>query len=101
MFYYFIPRCEVTGTVKLNGETQTITKGQGWYDHEFGGKMPEEGADRMNYAWNWAAVQLDNKYEITAAILVNKVRCRVKQVSRHQPSTLIISILASLIIFLI
>jgi geranylgeranyl pyrophosphate synthase/predicted secreted hydrolase len=71
MFYYFIPRCEVTGTVKLNGETQTITKGQGWYDHEFGGKMPEEGADRMNYAWNWAAVQLDNKYEITAAILVN------------------------------
>ena len=71
MFYYFIPRCTVNGTVTLNGVKHSLRKGQGWYDHEFGGKLPEEGQDRMNYAWNWAAVQLDNNYEITAAKLVD------------------------------
>ncbi|HEX4353654.1 MAG TPA: lipocalin-like domain-containing protein, partial [Polyangiales bacterium] len=36
MFYYFIPRCEVTGTITTLGTQRTITQGQGWYDHEFG-----------------------------------------------------------------
>jgi geranylgeranyl pyrophosphate synthase/predicted secreted hydrolase len=71
MFYYFIPRCVVEGTVTLGGVEQQISKGQGWYDHEFGGAFPEEGKDRMDYAWNWAAVQLDNNFDITAATLVN------------------------------
>lgn len=37
MFYYFIPRCRVTGSVVTDGIAQPVTTGQGWYDHEFGG----------------------------------------------------------------
>jgi len=39
MYYYFIPRCEVTGSVTINGEEYTVQKANslGWYDHEFGG----------------------------------------------------------------
>ena len=55
----------------MKGVKHSLRKGQGWYDHEFGGKLPEEGQDRMNYAWNWAAVQLDNMHEITAAKLID------------------------------
>jgi predicted secreted hydrolase len=36
MFYYFIPRCEVTGTLTHQGNELRVTQGQGWYDHEFG-----------------------------------------------------------------
>jgi hypothetical protein len=36
MFYYFIPRCDLAGTITHGGVTQTITQGSGWYDHEFG-----------------------------------------------------------------
>jgi geranylgeranyl pyrophosphate synthase/predicted secreted hydrolase len=75
MFYYFIPRCQVTGTVVLDGHNVPVT-GQGWYDHEFGGHRaegelneaaatsPEE--ERIDMAWNWAAVQLDNGTDVTA-----------------------------------
>ena len=48
-----------------------VATGQGWYDHEFGGAKPEEGKDSMDYAWNWAAVQLDNGVDITAAVLID------------------------------
>jgi geranylgeranyl pyrophosphate synthase len=72
MFYYFIPRCEVTGTFTVDGVKKTIRKGQGWYDHEFGGKAPENAdIPVMNYAWKWAAIQLDNGMEISAAVLVD------------------------------
>ena len=71
MFYYFIPRCSVTGQISLSGKTHQIQQGQGWYDHEFGGCIPENDKEVMDYAWNWAAVQLDNNMEITAATLVN------------------------------
>ena len=54
----------------IEGRQALLWEGQGWYDHEFGGKLPEE-QDRMNYAWNWAAVQLDNMHEITAAKLID------------------------------
>lgn len=36
MFYYFIPRCELTGRIELHGSKQSITSGSAWYDHEFG-----------------------------------------------------------------
>jgi len=71
MFYYFIPRCSVTGMLQIGGKTHQVSQGQGWYDHEFGGCIPEEGKNHMDYAWNWAAIQLDNNVEITAAVLVN------------------------------
>ena len=38
MFYYFVPRMDVTGSLTL-GDTSVMVTGQGWYDHEFGGKI--------------------------------------------------------------
>lgn len=73
MFYYFVPRCEVTGTVVLNGQDVAVAQGAGWYDHEFGGHR-EEGADglsREDVAWNWCAVQLDDGRELTAYDMVD------------------------------
>ncbi len=73
MFYYFIPRCEVNGTLKLKDETFEIS-GSGWYDHEFG-KPPEskekknqngQAEKRKDVGWNWLSTQLDNGYEISA-----------------------------------
>ncbi len=76
MFYYFLPRCEVTGRLTLEG-TPTALTGSGWYDHEFGRPPPERdtsqkrdggtiagGADML--AWNWLALQLDDGSELTA-----------------------------------
>lgn len=69
MFYYFIPRCAVQGSLTLDGEAIAVT-GDGWYDHEFGGVHHESGAAlHHDYAWNWAAIQLDNGWEVTAAVL--------------------------------
>jgi geranylgeranyl pyrophosphate synthase/predicted secreted hydrolase len=72
MFYYFIPRCQVAGTVVIDGHTLPAT-GQGWYDHEFGGHRAEGEQNaaaaedkRIDMAWNWAAVQLANGTDITA-----------------------------------
>jgi geranylgeranyl pyrophosphate synthase/predicted secreted hydrolase len=80
MFYYFIPRCQVMGAVTLDGRTQPIVSGQGWYDHEFGGffsDLPpgvdptaERKEERVDIAWNWAAVQLDDGTDISAYSLV-------------------------------
>ncbi|PIE19109.1 MAG: hypothetical protein CSA66_03055 [Proteobacteria bacterium] len=38
MFYYFIPRCEVTGRVTFDGIPRPVERASGWYDHEFGGQ---------------------------------------------------------------
>jgi geranylgeranyl pyrophosphate synthase/predicted secreted hydrolase len=77
MFYYFIPRCAVTGTVTIDGETVAVDAGQGWYDHEFGGYVADEsapqgeGAGIRDLGWNWTAVQLDNGTELTAYEIVD------------------------------
>jgi geranylgeranyl pyrophosphate synthase/predicted secreted hydrolase len=74
MFYYFIPRCGVTGAVTLGGEARPVASGSGWYDHEFGG--PAAGADDKVFdsggevAWNWLAAQLDDGSEVSAYTLV-------------------------------
>jgi geranylgeranyl pyrophosphate synthase/predicted secreted hydrolase len=74
MFYYFVPRCRVTGNVTVGGMTQPVAAGQGWYDHEFGGpregENPAENADITDVAWNWASVQLDSGDELSAYALV-------------------------------
>lgn len=75
MFYYFIPRCKVTGTVGMNGKSSKI-QGSGWYDHEFGGMIkgpkkpvhPEE-EDKPDYAWSWVSVQLEDGRELTVTVL--------------------------------
>ena len=75
MFYYFIPRCRVAGTVTVDG-MRLPASGQGWYDHEFGGHRAEGEQNqaaaeeqRIDMAWNWAAVQLDNGVDVTAYAL--------------------------------
>ncbi len=77
MFYYYIPRCRVEGTVTLDGEAVTVATGQGWYDHEFGGYVVAdgdgpapthmgEGAGVRDLGWNWCGTQLDDGTEISA-----------------------------------
>ena len=86
-FYYFIPRCGLTGTVTLNGVTQPIVSGSGWYDHNFGVHIsdptPQKKSNKginstHDTAWNWAGIQLDNGSEITAFSIVN---CATNEVS--------------------
>src|SRR3569623_1154820 len=84
MFYYFIPRCAVTGSVMVDGERAEIAQGSGWYDHEFGGYVEQdtpkghdiagtqgEGAGIRDLGWNWTAVQLDDGTDLTAYEIVD------------------------------
>lgn len=75
MFYYFIPKCKVTGSVKLKKEKLEIASATGWYDHEFGCHPPEkkEQKDDMkkDVSWNWIAMQLNNGCELTAYDLID------------------------------
>jgi len=86
MFYYFIPRCGVDGTVTINGKECKV-QGQGWYDHEFGGHAGKEFNNidikrdsSMDYAWNWVAAQLDDNSEVTAAVLIDPANNEVLDV---------------------
>ncbi|HET6334956.1 MAG TPA: polyprenyl synthetase family protein [Polyangiales bacterium] len=88
MFYYFIPRMDVRGTVTYNGSGFEIAQGQGWYDHEFGvgvvddanleaeARMPaaertalqqERRArwDARQIGWNWISAQLEDGTDLT------------------------------------
>ena len=79
MFYYFLPRCRLSGTVTLGGVAQQVASGSGWYDHEFGQATTFEAAppalptnasaEATEVAWNWLAAQLDDGSEITAYAL--------------------------------
>jgi geranylgeranyl pyrophosphate synthase/predicted secreted hydrolase len=92
MFYYFIPRCEVTGTLTVEGETFPIEQASGWYDHEFGAPQKEEAdaaeasaetqeteqdgetsshLHKSHVAWNWASVQFEDGSELTAYDLID------------------------------
>jgi geranylgeranyl pyrophosphate synthase/predicted secreted hydrolase len=85
MFYYFIPRNELSGSVVVNGRPSPVARGKGWYDHEFGYVPdPEPGSATQPgpmsvapkdvkakktsagaTAWNWAAAQLDSGVDVT------------------------------------
>lgn len=72
MFYYFIPRCIVTGDIHLKGEHIPIESASGWYDHEFG-CHPEKKNDQQkkDVSWNWIGAQLSNGSELTAYDLID------------------------------
>ena len=85
MFYYFVPRCSVTGTVTLEA-THHGVEGSGWYDHEFGGHRFNETSNAPpsddsgtqsslamaeDVAWNWCALQLDDGRDLTAYAMVD------------------------------
>ncbi len=67
MFYYFIPRGELSGTFTVDGVTKTIAEGTGWYDHEFGGcpRRTDEGLGATETVWTWAGLQLDNGWDLS------------------------------------
>src|SRR5690606_19235415 len=74
MFYYFVPRCRVSGTVTLDGVDASVT-GDGWYDHEFGGRRPEQAPARRashheEAAWSWIALPLRDGAELTVYEMV-------------------------------
>lgn len=108
MFYYFIPRNELTGTLTIGGKTFNIT-GTGWYDHEFGGgirsgvydpdsakneeaaaattteekkegeaPVKKQGEKDDSLAWNWFSMQLDDGRDITATNLVDVLKNEVR-----------------------
>ncbi len=66
MFYYFIPRMAVTGTVTVEGKTHQVS-GSGWYDHEFGSPRVRKSDDlgKVEVAWNWAGIQLHDGTSLT------------------------------------
>ena len=85
MFYYFIPRLKCQGQLTINGQVIDV-QGHTWYDHEFGGcvkyNLRSAWADdppieknssfdeRMDCAWYWFSIQLDNGYELTMSHIV-------------------------------
>jgi geranylgeranyl pyrophosphate synthase/predicted secreted hydrolase len=88
MFYYFIPRCALTGTVTHRGAAHEVTQGEGWYDHEFGvGEVDDvdDAAeaqldaetrkrvhaerraryDQRQVAWDWLSTQFEDGSELS------------------------------------
>ncbi len=89
MFYYFIPRCQVTGRVTFNGVESPIKVGSGWIDHEFGvgdtsiledelrdSQRTEEELNEVHaerraqkeasaVGWDWLSCQLDDGTDVT------------------------------------
>jgi geranylgeranyl pyrophosphate synthase/predicted secreted hydrolase len=92
MFYYFISRNAVEGTITHRGVSHKVTEGSAWYDHEFGlheGGAGEEEVDdaaeakldeetrlskqrarrekheKRQVAWDWVSLQLDDGTELS------------------------------------
>jgi len=83
MYYYYVPRCEVTGTVTAEGETIEV-HGSGWYDREFGGTDEADatsGEDTSRDAldaWTWFAIQLEDNTELSIFIIYDRDTKRMK-----------------------
>lgn len=63
MFYYFNPRCDVTGAVNVKEENHQLQKSLGWYDHEFGFGGSQSSESKVG--WSWLSTQLDNGTELS------------------------------------
>jgi geranylgeranyl pyrophosphate synthase/predicted secreted hydrolase len=81
MFYYFIPRCTVTGTVHVDGKTFEVESGSGWYDHEFGGPDDETVGEPMSsaFSWNWLSAQLEDGTDLSAFEIVESGKVEVER----------------------
>lgn len=75
MFYYFIPRCDVTGEVFAEGERSAVAAGSGWYDHEFGVAPARKPVLRAvkgrapQTSWRWVSLQLDDGTDVSVYII--------------------------------
>ena len=69
MFYYFIPECEVNGSIILEDIRHEV-EGSGWYDHEFG-KPADNSGEKIevnlmhDIAWNWISLQVSNGQQLS------------------------------------
>ncbi|WP_428637034.1 lipocalin-like domain-containing protein [Shewanella sp.] len=54
-YYYSQPFIEISGTVKIDGQTQKVT-GKGWLDREWSSQF----LDRHQQGWDWFALRLDD-----------------------------------------
>ncbi len=76
MFYYFIPHNAVHGKLQLPG-AEHVLSGSGWYDHEFAlEKEAPKGEVEVklihDIGWNWASIQFNNGYQLTAYDLYDR-----------------------------
>lgn len=78
MFYYFVPRCAVSGRITVEGKTEALRDGRGWYDHEFGfTSTPATGPVATEQragetAWRWLSLQLDSGVDVSVFIIVRR-----------------------------
>ena len=79
MFYYFVPRVRVSGYVLLDGRWHSVTRGSGWYDHEFGFLRPPDGpqndtrsAERGETSWRWLSLQLADGSDLSVYYITRR-----------------------------
>jgi geranylgeranyl pyrophosphate synthase/predicted secreted hydrolase len=78
MFYYFVPRCEVSGSVQQNGAIRPLVAGSGWYDHEFGFVPEIEGGSaparerRGETTWRWLSLQLSDGRDVSVYFITRR-----------------------------
>jgi geranylgeranyl pyrophosphate synthase/predicted secreted hydrolase len=88
MFYYFVPRAQVSGDVELGDQRARVVRGSGWYDHEFG-VVPEPAQDETERTtpqpgaterrarqgetcWRWLSIQLDNGDDLSVYFITRR-----------------------------
>lgn len=75
MFYYFIPRNDIKGNIRIKDESIPIASGNAWYDHEFGRNRAEDKNETIelskDVAWDWISGQLENNTELSAYNLID------------------------------
>lgn len=71
MYWYTLPRCELTGSIVADGVERALTTGTGWYDHEFG--LPphrcDDGLPARVSTWKWAGLQLENGWDVSVSVI--------------------------------
>jgi geranylgeranyl pyrophosphate synthase/predicted secreted hydrolase len=84
MFYYFVPRAKVTGSLRLGAEARSVVSGAGWYDHEFGFTPKSTGdasapgndttrAQRGETCWRWLSLQLDDGSDLSVFYITRRL----------------------------
>jgi geranylgeranyl pyrophosphate synthase/predicted secreted hydrolase len=90
MFYYFVPRADVGGSVRIGAAVEPVARGSGWYDHEFGfnDHRPDSGIRRVHpdvgpyndtvppqrgeTCWRWLSLQLDDGSDLSVFFITRR-----------------------------
>jgi len=70
MWYYFVPRCDVTGSLRIDSSQVKVNPNgsMGFYERKFGGgirKLYQMGTQKIQRSWKWISVQLSNGWDLT------------------------------------